>query len=60
MIRKFWYFLMKKNNSRMYAKAYRVFVLSEDILAYKQRDVEYLKFNIDIFNTNCKERNRFI
>jgi len=35
-------------------------ILRSDIVTYKQRDVEYLKFNIDIFNTNCKERNKFI
>jgi len=51
---------MKKYDIKMCAKTYRIMVLSEEILAYKQRDVEYLKFNIDIFNTNCKERNKFI
>ncbi len=51
---------MKKYNSRMCAKAYRIMVYSEGRLAYKQRDVEYLKLNIDISRTNCKEKNKFI
>lgn len=35
-------------------------ILRKILVSYKQRDVEYLRFNIDIFNTNCKERNKFI